>query len=187
MAGGAYIPAFRNVTEHDVDFVRGYGIELDVDVPEGSKGRLCWMGAWGEALPTWENRVSLDPTTRDAWGIPAARIGCGYGENEARMARDALRCLEELAAAGGFDIEKASSDLAPPGFSAHEMGTARMGADPRNSVLNRYNQSWDVKNVFVTDGACFTSAGFQNPTLTMMAITVRACRYIVEKLRERAL
>jgi choline dehydrogenase-like flavoprotein len=127
--------------------------------------------------------VSLDRTRTDAWGIPAAHIACGYGDNELMMARDQFVCLKEMLDAAGFDIVNANPDLAPPGTSSHELGTARMGADPGSSVLNRHNQSWDVRNLFVTDGACFTSGGFQNPTLTMMAITVRACDYIVEKLK----
>jgi choline dehydrogenase-like flavoprotein len=103
------------------------------------------------------------------------------------MAADQLRCLEEILDAGGFQIGTANRNLAPPGTSVHEMGTARMGSDPSGSVLNRFNQSWDVKNLFVTDGASFTSGGFQNPTLTMMALTVRACDYIVDKLQRKEL
>jgi choline dehydrogenase-like flavoprotein len=145
------------------------------------------MSAFCEVLPVRENRVSLDPTTTDAWGIPVVHIECAYGDNEQRMARDALQCMTAFAEAAGFDIEKTGAELVPPGTSAHEMGTARMGIDRETSVLNRHNQSWDVSNLFVTDGACFTSSGFQNPTLTMMAITVRACRYIVEQLKQGAL
>jgi choline dehydrogenase-like flavoprotein len=191
---GGYMPAFRNITEHGVDFVRGYGVELGVTPPIPDpprrlrnpwrpKGDYFWMAAFGEVLPTYENHVSLDRTRTDAWGIPAAHIACSYGDNERRMARDQFVCLKEMVDAAGFDIVHANPDLAPPGTSSHELGTARMGADPGSSVLNRHNQSWDVRNLFVTDGACFTSGGFQNPTLTMMAITVRACDYIVEKLK----
>jgi choline dehydrogenase-like flavoprotein len=180
---GAYIPAFRNVTEHDVDFARGYGVELEVHPPGGPEGSRFWMSAFCEVLPTRENRVSLDLEKVDAWGIPVARIECAYGENERRMALDALENLKAFAEAAGFEIEKFRGELVPPGTSAHEMGTARMGADPATSVLNSHNQSWDVGNLFVTDGACFPSSGFQNPTLTMMAITVRASRYIVEQLK----
>jgi len=183
----AYILPFRNVTENDVDFVRTYGIELEVHPPRGPQANQFWMGAFGEVLPVWDNRVTLDPVKKDAWGIPAARIDCSYGENEHRMARDASARLKELAEAAGFQVEKVYEKIAPPGSSAHEIGTARMGKDPESSVLNQYNQSWDVRNLFVTDGACFTSSGSQNPTLTMMAITVRACSYIVEQLRRGAL
>jgi choline dehydrogenase-like flavoprotein len=183
----AYIPPFRNITENGVDFVRSYGIELEVHPPRGPQANHFWMGAFGEVLPAWDNHVSLDPVKKDAWGIPVARIECAYGDNEHRMARDASGCLKELAEVAGFHLERISEKILPPGSSAHEMGTARMGKDRESSVLNQYNQSWDVKNLFVTDGACFTSSGFQNPTLTMMAITARACRYIVEQLRRGAL
>jgi choline dehydrogenase-like flavoprotein len=192
---GCMIPAFRNVTEHEVDFARGYGVELQVEAPGGGRlGRVgrrwsgpSWMRTFGEVLPSFENHVSVDPDRTDAWGIPMARIVCRYGDNERRMAADQHRCLTELAEASGWEIERNDSTLAPPGRSVHEMGTARMGASAATSVLNAHNQSWDIPNLFVTDGACFTSGGFQNPTLTMMAITVRACDFIVEKLRRREL
>jgi choline dehydrogenase-like flavoprotein len=181
---GAYIPAFRNVTEHGVDFLRSYGVELEVQPPGGSDGSRFWMCSFGEVLPTQENRISLEADKVDAWGIPIVRIECAYGENERRMALDALENLKAFAEAAGFEIEKFSDQLSPPGTSAHEMGTARMGSNSETSVLNHHAQSWDVSNLFVTDGACFPSGGFQNPTLTMMAITVRACRYIVEELKQ---
>ena len=180
---GAYIPAFRNVTEFDVDFHRGYGVELEVQPAGGSKGGRFWMSAFCEVLPALENRVLLERAKADAWGVPIVRIEYSYGQNERRMARDALENLKAFAAVAGFEIDKTSEDLLPPGTSAHEMGTERMGRDPDTSVLNSLNQSCDVSNLFVTDGACFPSAGYQNPTLTMMAITVRACRYIVEHMK----
>jgi choline dehydrogenase-like flavoprotein len=111
------------------------------------------------------------------------RIHCRYGENERLMAADQHRCLEEMAEVAGWEVETNETELGPPGLSAHEMGTARMGADPATSVLDRHNRCWDVPNLFVTDGASFTSSGSQNPTLTMMALTVRACDFIVERLR----
>jgi choline dehydrogenase-like flavoprotein len=198
MSYGCVIPAFRNITEPEVEFVRGYGVELQVSPPVGGRlrrlrslgrpwGGWFWMRTFGEVLPRFENHVSVDPVRTDAWGIPAAHIVCRYGENELRMAADQLHCLQEMAEVAGFHIIETRSNLAPPGLSIHEMGTARMGSDPDISVLNPHNQSWDVRNLFVTDGACFTSSGFQNPTLTMMAITVRACDHVVEKLRKREL
>lgn len=195
---GCAIPSFRNVTESEVDFAREYGVELQVHTPvAGWLGRLragrrelpgqFWMSSFGEVLPRFENRVTLHGERRDAWGVPVAHVECGYGENEERMAADQLSCLREMAEAAGFTIEKTHSELAPPGLSVHEMGTARMGSDPAGSVLNGYAQSWDVANLFVTDGSCFVSGGYQNPTLTMMAITARACDYAVEQLRKGAL
>jgi len=188
---GCMVPAFRNVTESGVDFARSYGVELQIEAPPG--GRLArlrarrsgpaWMRAFGEVLPSYENRVEVDPGKPDAWGIPSVRICCRYGENERRMAADQFRCLEEMATAAGWEIAKAERELCPPGLSVHEMGTARMGADPESSVLDSHNRCWDVPNLFVTDGACFPSGGCQNPTLTMMALTVRACEFIVAGLK----
>ncbi len=181
-AHGAAIPAFRNVTEHDVDFLRGYGVRLLVD----TSGRF-WMRAFGEVLPRFESRVELEPDRPDRWGVPTVRIDCAYGDNEQLMAADQVACLSEMAEAAGFEVEAVHPDPASPGSSAHELGTARMGRDSRNSVLNSFNQAWDVENLFVTDGASFTSAGHQNPTLTMMALTSRACDYAVARLRRREL
>lgn len=188
---GCMIPAYRNVTEPVDEFVRSYGIELQVEARPG--GRLAGLRPWsrvtgcvrafGEVLPAFDNYVAVDPERPDAWGIPSLRIVCRYGDNERRMAADQSRCLVEMAEASGWEIELAQSELSPPGLSVHEMGTARMGARAEDSVLDPFNQCWDVPNLFVTDGACFTSGGCQNPTLTMMAITARACDFIVERLR----
>ncbi len=193
-AHGALMPSFRNLNGERADFIRGYGVELGALRPTGGRlGRLralgrrpaalIWMRAFGEVLPRFENQVSVDPDKPDAWGIPSAHIACRYGENEAKMAADQHRALLEMAEAAGIEVLRSYAELAPPGLSVHELGTARMGADPASSVLNRHNQAWDVGNLFLTDGACFTSAGFQNPTLTMMALTVRACDYILAGMR----
>jgi len=125
--------------------------------------------------------VTINKTVKDKWGIPAAHIDCSHGDNERAMAADALETIKEMVHEAGFEITRTSETLAPPGLCIHEVGTARMGNDRKTSILNRFNQSWDVKNLFVTDGACFVSIGCQNPTLTMMAITARACEYIVEE------
>jgi choline dehydrogenase-like flavoprotein len=184
---------FRNVTENEVDFAREYGVEMQIHTPiAGALGRLraggrelpgqFWMGCFGEVLPRFENRVTLHGERKDAWGVPIAHIECAYGENEERMATDQLSCLREMAEAAGLEVEQEHSQLAPPGRSVHEIGTARMGSDPEGSVLNPHNQSWDVPNLFITDGSCFVSGGYQNPTLTMMALTVRACEYAAAAL-----
>lgn len=190
---GCFVPSFRDVTEQGDGFARGYGIELQIAPTEHSAlmrlrnrgrryGGWFWMRAFGEVLPSPENRVSLDRERVDAWGIPVAHIECAYGENERAMAADQVRTLLEMAAAAGLDVREVHDQLAPPGLSIHEMGTARMGADPAASVLDPDNRLWDVANLYVTDASCFVSGGFQNPTLTMMAITARACeRFLARK------
>lgn len=190
---GCVIPSFRDGAESGVDFLRGYGVELQVRTPiAGRLGRLrrlgrregggYWMRSFGEVLPRFENEVTVDPAETDAWGIPVARIACRYGENERRMALDQRRTLLEMAEAAGLEVEQEYPELAPPGLSIHEIGTARMGSDPEDSVLDPRNRAWDVPNLYLTDGACFVSGGFQNPTLTMMALTVRACDDLAARL-----
>lgn len=204
-ANGIYIPKFRNVNERHPKFIRGYGIqggaqrgmlptnvrslpgfgaEFKKMVRETKDPAPFGMGAWGEMLPRKENRVTIDKDVKDAWGIPAVHIECAHSDNEKAMMADALESLKEMAHVAGFETTYANPFPAVPGLCIHETGTARMGDDPKTSVLNEFNQSWDVKNVFVTDGACFVSQGCQNPTLTMMALTARACDYIVDQHRK---
>jgi glucoside 3-dehydrogenase (cytochrome c) catalytic subunit len=203
-ANGIYIPRFRNINDKHPDFIRGYGMqgraglgyeyshakqrpgfgaELKKFVRENPNEVTFWIGAWCEMLPHKENRVTIDPNKTDAWGIPVLHVDCKHGDNELKMAKDALATLKEMVDSAGFQTLFASGRAAPPGFCIHEVGTARMGDDQKRSVLNKWNQSWDVKNLFVTDGSCFVSQGCQNPTLTMMAITARACDYIVEEFK----
>ncbi|MEP7271271.1 MAG: GMC family oxidoreductase, partial [Acidobacteriota bacterium] len=203
-ANGIYVPRFRNIKDKHPKFIRGYGMQGSSKInmgygsahlmrgfgPEFKKTvretprEVGWgLGAWCEMLPRFENKVTIDPQKVDAWGVPALHIDCQHGDNERAMAVDALETILEMADAAGFEVLSKSGKAAPPGFCIHEVGTARMGADPKTSVLNKWNQTWDVKNVFVTDGAAFTSIGCQNPTLTMMAITARASNYIAEEFR----
>ncbi len=204
---GIYVPRFRNVRERHTDFVRGYGFQ-------GSASRWDWrrgastpgfgadfkrallrdpgpwrfgMGGFGECLPRRENFVRLDPTLKDKWGIPALHIQCTYGPNERALLKDMqLTAAEILEVAGATHIRTFDDEL-PPGLCIHEMGTARMGRDPKTSVLNGWNQTHDVPNLFVTDGACMTSSGNQNPSITYMALTARACDYAVRQLQRREL
>jgi choline dehydrogenase-like flavoprotein len=126
-------------------------------------------------LPRPENRVTLDREQRDVWGIPVLRIDCTHGDKELVRAREQIAALRQLAEVAGVTLTRISEAPAPPGSAAHETGTARMGSDPAKSVLDPHNQCWEAKGLYVTDGACFPSQGTQNPTLTILALTARAC------------
>ena len=200
---GIYVPRFRNVTTRHPGFIRGYGFqgragraawEASARAPGiglSFKERLTRLGPWtmsfggfGEMLPRAENRATLHPTLLDAWGIPTLHIECAWSDNELAIHRDMnVSAAELLEAAGAKDIRPDTRGPSTPGNTNHEMGTARMGRDPKTSVLNGWNQAWDVPNVFVTDGACMASSGNQNPSLTYMALTARACRYAVDAMK----
>jgi len=208
---GFYIPRYRNISPETMrpDFVRGYGIEGDGYRPSWGRGasldgfgedlkqRLREPGPWrvsmtgfGETLPREENHVRLDPDQVDSFGIPLLVFNCGWGENELAMRRDmAASMAEMLEACGGQDVRPYDDYVegevgAEPGLGIHEMGTARMGRDPKTSVLNAHNQCHEAPNVFVTDGACMTSAPCQNPSITYMALTARAVDYAVGELKK---
>jgi len=139
---------------------------------------------FGECLPDHNNFVDLDKSTVDAWGIPVLKIHAAWGENEIALRKDmAVAAAEMLTAVGARDIHPFCTDE-PPGFAIHEMGTARMGRDPKTSVLNAHNQAHDVKNLFMTDGACMVSSSCVNPSLTYMALTARACDYAVQQIKK---
>src|SRR6266511_453364 len=204
---GIYVPRFRNVSSRHPDFIRGYGFQGGADrsgweaalhapgIGRAFKARLSQLGPWtmsfagfGEMLPREENRATLHPTLVDAWGIPSLHIDCRWSDNELAIHRAmSVAAPELLEAAGATHIEPSTSGPSTPGGTNHEMETARMGRDPKTSVLNSWNQTWDVPNLFVTDGAAMTSSGCQNPSLTYMALTARACHYAVEQLKRREL
>lgn len=181
----AYIPQFCNLSGQREDFVRGYGIQADFET-DGGGSTIVTMGVFGEVLPNVDNAVELDRSIRDAWGLAVPKIRFHYGNNERNMALHAQTSLGEVVDALGFRPMIAHDGLLVPGTRAHELGGARMGISPSNSVLNGFNQCWDVPNLFVTDGACFPSAGYKGPTLTMMALTVRACDRVLQMLRAGA-
>jgi choline dehydrogenase-like flavoprotein len=203
---GIYLPRFRNVKTKEKDFVRGYGYQgggsregwwrgattpgIGADFKNSLKKPGAWhmgLGGFGECLPYHSNFVTLNKETLDAWGIPTLTISCKWGENEQIMSKDvAVQAAEMLAAAGAKDIS-VYQDISTPGLGIHEMGTARMGRDPKTSVLNAYNQTHEVKNLFMSDGACMTSAACVNPSLTYMALTARACEYAVSQLKKNEL
>ncbi len=198
---GIYIPRFRNTPSSSKHsrFLRGYGYQggagaefnfsaegygttLKNAVKEGVHG--ISLGAFGESLARWDNYCEIDRDLKDAWGIPALRISMTHGDNEAALMEDAgATAAEMLEAAGAKDI-RVQAKVEMPGMAIHELGTARMGTDPKKSVLNAFNQAHDVKNVLVMDGASFVSSACQNPTLTMMAVTVRACAHLIDRFRK---
>ncbi len=141
----------------------------------------------GSVLPRFENFVSIDPAIVDAWGVPALHIQAKYSDNEFNMARDAMNTLAELCTDAGFEVLEKHDQMVPPGESIHELGTCRMGDDPKTSVLNKWNQSHDVKNLFVVDGSSFVVGGSQNPTLTILALSMRAADYMSEQMRAGSL
>lgn len=200
-----YISRFQNMPSDDRqrDYLRGYcfvggasrsswerGTEMK-GLGEGFKNKLRdpgpWefsIGAFGEMLPRYENYVELDPDHEDDWGIPILNIHCEWSENEKNMRDDmAVSGARMLEAVGLKDVEPYKQEESPPGLCIHEMGTARMGEEPRESVLNEYNQSHDIPNLFVTDGAAMTSSAWKDPSLTYMALTARACDYAVKEMR----
>ena len=199
---GIYVPRFRNVKTSHASFLRGYGFQgggsrdgWDRGITQTGFGAefkksLRQPGPWqfefygfGECLANHNNFVELDKEKVDAWGIPVLKINCEWGKNEIALRKDMSdSAVEMLTAAGARDIEPFIEDN-PPGFAIHEMGTARMGSDPKTSVLNAHNQAHDVKNLFITDGAAMTSSSCVNPSLTYMALTARACDYAVAEMK----
>ncbi len=206
---GIYIPRFRNLndqTKHP-DFVRGYGYQADGERSEWKdrmkeddsfgadfKNNLTvpgpwkmWMGAWGECLPNSNNKMWIDKVLKDKWGLPLVNVSFEFSENEKAMRKDAMNSAAEMLEKTGFKNITTFDYETAPGTTVHEMGTARMGTDSKTSVLNSYNQMHDVKNVFITDGSCMPSGGCQNPSLTYMALTARACDYAVNELKKNNL
>jgi choline dehydrogenase-like flavoprotein len=199
---GIYIPRFRNLGTRESGFIRGYGYQggESVTVFEHAYSMPGFGADWknrvksetlarvsltgfGEMLPRWENRCYLDPQVKDKWGVPVLRIDCQHSDNERAMARDMIDQAVAMMEAAGVEEITTRTELPPPGFAIHEVGTARMGNDPKTSVLNSYLQTHDVKNLFVMDGSGYVSIGCVNPTLTMMALTVRACEHLVAEAK----
>jgi choline dehydrogenase-like flavoprotein len=197
-----YVPRFRNISEDTKhkDYVRGFSYQagasrnrekLEEGIGASFKEALTEPGKWsfgmggrGECLPYYENKISLNHSKKDKWGLPTIDFDCEFKDNEKAMRKDMIAsAVEMLDAAGIKNIKTWDDDLAP-GFCIHEMGTARMGHDPKTSVLNGNNQLHEVKNVFITDGACMASSACQNPSITYMALTARACDFAVKELKK---
>jgi choline dehydrogenase-like flavoprotein len=181
-----------------VDFLRGYhfggnayrGKQDDNQIGERLKQAMATPGRWqmnlyafGECLPYADNRVTLNPDKKDKWGRPVVAVNCEFKENEHTMNKDISKTAGELLEAGGFKNISIRNTMSFPGNANHEMGTARMGKEPKSSVLNEFNQMHEVKNVFITDGSCMTSSSCVNPSLTYMALTARACDYAVKEMK----
>jgi choline dehydrogenase-like flavoprotein len=198
--GGFYVPRFRNLKDKQSNYIRGYGFEGDAgqgmlprihdasgfgtgfkDEVRKNKGSYIEMGAFGEVLARYENYVDLDPVVKDKWGIPALRFRFQFGDNERRMVKDMNETAKEMFEASGFKILEVSDRIRTEGGSIHELGTVRMGNDPKTSVLNQFEQSHDVKNLFVVDGSAFVSSSCQNPTWTIMALCWRSCDYLADE------
>jgi choline dehydrogenase-like flavoprotein len=203
---GFYIPRYRNLFGDKRNYLRGFGYQgsagregwsravAELGVGGAFKDRMAEPGGWtmgatafGEMLPVHANMVSLDTEKKDKWGQPVLKIDCATGENEKQMRKDMINDMAEmLEQTGAKDVDTYDAEYFP-GMGIHEMGTARMGRDPKTSVLNANNQVWDAPNVFVTDGSCMTSAACVNPSLTYMALTARAADFAVKELNRRNL
>lgn len=202
MGGGALVPRFRNLDTKAKNFIRGYalnvfsstnpmdprnfaayGAELQQKLDDYN-GSGFSAGIMGEVLARYENKVSIDKNTVDAWGIPVLHIDTKYTDNEFNMAKDAVDTSIALAESAGFEVLAKNYEPNPPGYSIHELGTCRMGDNPKTSVLNKWSQSHDVKNLVVVDGSSFVSGGWQNPTMTIVALAMRASEHLAEQMRQ---
>jgi choline dehydrogenase-like flavoprotein len=200
---GIYIPRFRNLQGEKRDYVRGFGYQgaasrsnwrrevaelgIGADLKEALTEPGKWsmgINAFGEILPYHDNRITLNKEVKDKWGLPVLAMDCKLGDNEMKMREDMRNDAAEMLTAAGLKNVRTYDNGYTMGQGIHEMGTARMGRDPKTSVLNQYNQVWDAKNVYVTDGASMTSAGNQNPSLTYMALTARAAEHAVQELKK---
>jgi choline dehydrogenase-like flavoprotein len=203
---GIYIPRYRNLFGDKREYLRGFGYQgaarrdgwwravKELGVGAAFKDDASTPGPWtfgatafGEMLPNHANHIALDRQRQDKWGLPVLKIDCATGENERLMRKDMMSDMAEMLDAVGAKNVATFDEGYFPGMGIHEMGTARMGREPKTSVLNAHNQVWDAPNVFVTDGACMTSTACQNPSLTYMALTARAADFAVNELNRRNL
>ncbi len=202
MGGGALVPRFRNIDTKAKNFIRGYALNVysstggmdprnfaeygedlqkKLDSYHGSGFQTSMMG---EVLAHYDHQVSIDKTEVDAWNIPVLRIDTKYTDNEFNMARDAVDTSIAMAEASGFEVLSKNYDPNPPGYSIHELGTCRMGDDPKTSVLNKWCQSHDIKNLWVVDASSFVSGGWQNPTMTILALAMRSSEKLADEIRQ---
>jgi choline dehydrogenase-like flavoprotein len=203
---GIYVPRYRNIGKDKRDYLRGFGYQggasreswtrgvKELAIGKELKEMMTTPGKWnmgllgfGEHLPYHENFVTINKDKKDKHGLPTLSIDCEFKENEMKMRKDMASDAAEMLEAAGLKNVRTWDDIGGPGLGIHEMGTARMGRDPKTSVLNKWNQIHACKNVFVTDGSFMTSSGCQNPSLTYMAMTARAAAYAVDELKKQNL
>jgi len=201
-----YVPRYRNMTDKRTDYLRGFGLMggagrsgwnnqlLSDDIGTALKEGVQHPGGWtigfngfGECLPYQDNRVTLNTNQKDKWGRNTLTVDCEFKDNEKAMQQDMASSVAEMLDAAGYKNVKPYVNTSFPGNANHEMGTARMGRDPKTSVLNGFNQMHAVKNVFITDGSCMASTACVNPSLTYMALTARACDYALKELNRQNL
>ena len=199
---GIYVARFRNIETRHPGFLRGYGFQgsaheskwghafglpgFGADFKRSVRESRPWnisLGGFGECLPEFDNYCELDKQKVDAWGMPVLHISMAFGDNERKMVADMADTAEEMLRAVGAEDIKRTAEISKPGLAIHEVGTARMGTDPKTSVLNPWQQAHDVGNLFVMDGACYPASACQNPTVTLMALASRACERLVEEYR----
>ena len=202
-ANGIYIPRFRNFNGDKRDYLRGFGYQggasrerwsrdiAELNIGGEYKDALGEPGQWtmgltgfGETLPYHDNKVFLDKNNKDKWGLPVLAIDAEIKENETKMRTDMMADAQEMLEIAGLKNVKSYDHGYSLGAAIHEMGTARMGHDPKTSVLNKHNQVWDAQNVYVTDGSAMVSSACQNPSLTYMAMTARAVDHAVSELKK---
>ena len=201
--GGFYVPRFRNLQDKQPGFIRGYGFEGGSGFsifPDGAwgtpgfggqfkktvrehAGAFISMGGFGEVLARYENYMDLDPEVQDSWGIPVLRFHYQFGDNEKKMCEDMAVAGREMFEQAGIEVIGVDKNILTEGWSIHELGTARMGTDPKTSVLNQFQQSHDVRNLFVVDGSSHVSASCQNPTWTIMALAWRSCEHLADEFK----
>lgn len=199
--GVLYVPRFRNLSNpREKDFLRGYAFDfvsgtqpapeylpyygVELDKAQGDLFNSAVSTTFmGEVLPVYENHVRINRDQKDAYGIPTLHISARYGDNERKMIRDGVDTMADVFTACGWEVLAKNDRPLPMGYSIHELGTCRMGADPKASVLNQWNQSHDVKNLFVVDGSSFVSGGSQNPTMTIVALAMRASEHLADQMK----
>lgn len=174
---GAYRETWKDQKEGD-----GFGSKFKETLSQAGQWKFN-MDAQGEMLPRFENHMALHPTLKDKWGIPQVEFNVRWSDNEKLMMEDAVEIGKEILINAGLENVTGEATERPPGIAIHEVGTARMGRDPKDSILNGFNQCHDVANLFVTDGSCFSSSATQNPSLTFMALTARAVDYAAKEIK----